>query len=135
MYKLLILLPLLFSCVKVPDLPICRDLPEKRLSSRDAFGIEDITIQGNPVCLKEIGELRCGYCVWTISPKSKYIGEAEEHRLGKLRWSEIRPTAVLLPADSYAKLKEYVINSCKKSGDCQKDIDKWRVKLGGLEIR
>lgn len=82
----------------------------------------------NPVCMREIKEAECGRCSWTISEKTQYVGEAKETWLDGLSWTDIKDTAVILPAKSAAQVKAYILNQCKKT-DCNKDISKWRIKI------
>jgi hypothetical protein len=104
MKSLLILFVLLLSsCIKPPDIFVCRDLHSKKEIIKDNFGIETISIKANPVCLKEINETRCGFCVKTISNKIQYVGENEKYFLDGKPWSEVRLSGVLLPLESYAK--------------------------------
>ena len=136
MLNLMLLFVLVLSaCVKPPDVPVCRELAESRITAKDQFGIINISLKANPVCLKEIGEFSCGYCTWTISAKSQYVGEAEKTYLYGHPWSQIRLSAILVPSESYAKVKEYIINNCKKQHDCQDDIDRWRIKFGEFETK
>lgn len=134
--NLLILSSLILSaCVKVPDIAICRDLHSKKIVEKDSLGNENITIKSNPVCMKEINESRCGLCVYTVSGKTQFVGEDTQYLLNGKPWSEVRLSGVLLPADSYVKVKEFIINTCKKSGDCQKDLVKWRTNIKSLDSK
>lgn len=87
----------------------------------------------NPTCLKEVGEMSCGFCVWTISQKSQFVGEGDKYKLNGKPWSQIKREMIGMPLESYAKFKAFTINMCKKTNDCSKDIDKWRVKLDSLD--
>ena len=127
--SVLFVLILNVGCVKPPDVWVCRDLTEKVVITEDAFGVEEMNLRGNPVCLSEIKENRCGYCVRSISGTHTYVGEDSTHQLEGKKWSEMRIDSVMLPADSYAALKEFIINSCKKSNQCAEGIAKWRTNL------
>ena len=120
---------ILSACVQPPDFAVCRPL-EMRSETKLVDGIGQITVpRPNPKCMATIGESVCGFCVWTISNKIQYVGESKKtwHR-GK-PWSRIRKEAALVPAEDFAKVKEFVINICKKSEECNKDIERWRLKL------
>lgn len=69
-------------------------------------------ISSQQLCIKETDSLICGYCSYTLSEKNEYIGG--------LKWNEIRQTSVLMPAESYGKVKEFIKNSCKQSNGCSK---------------
>lgn len=123
----------LTACVVPPDVPVCRAL-EPKLEKQYVPGVGDILVERpNPTCQKAIGEPTCGFCVWTISDKTAYIGENQKTRLFKKPWSTIRREAILTPPETYARLKGFVIDICKKSGDCSKDISRWRLKLNSLD--
>lgn len=123
----------LSGCLSPPDILVCRDLPERKIETRDEFGVINITIKENPVCIKEIKEPRCGYCVWTITKKPMYVGNNPEHQFAKKTWSEIRSTSVLLPLDSYVAIKRFINNSCKKHGDCRDDLGDWQNALDEIK--
>lgn len=127
------LLILLSSCTQPPDVPACRALTQRVSEYRDEFGIPVRTLEPNPMCMKQIGEPACGYCVWTISSRVQYVGEQEKRHLFGKPWSRIMREMVLMPSESYAKMKSYIIKNCKKNNDCNREIDKWRVKLDALD--
>jgi hypothetical protein len=123
----------LVSCaVKPPDVPICRELKTQN-ESKTIPDIGFIKIERpNPVCLKELNEVSCGFCVWTISKKSQYIGETKSFLYGK-PWSQVKREAVLIPTEAYADVKATFINMCKKYKECAADISSWRLKLDSLD--
>lgn len=124
---------LLCSCSDPPDVPSCRTL-ETKPETKEVPGFGKITLQRpNPVCEKKIKEIRCGYCVWTISDKEQYVGEAKETWLYKKPWSKLEEQAVKMPPEAYAEFKAWVINMCKKSNECNAKITHWRVKLDALD--
>lgn len=127
------LLILLSSCATPPDVPACRSHAQRVIETKDDFGIPVKEIRPNPVCMKQIGEPACGYCTWSITEKSAYIGEKKEHRLYGKPWSQILLESVKIPSEAYAEYKAYIIKICKKNNDCNADIGKWRVKLDSLD--
>ncbi len=104
-----------------------------RTTSKDQFGIPTTTFRPNPVCMKMLDEEECGYCTWSIKEKYQYVGENKETWLYGKPWSQIAAEAVLMPSESYARLKADIVENCKKSQECNKDIAKWRVKLDSLD--
>lgn len=127
---------LLSGCItKPPNILVCRDLQERPIWTKDDLGMEIIHYNANPVCTKELAESSCGFCIRIISNEVQYIGNKPEHNSNKKSWNDIKSSAVLIPTDSYAELKAYVINSCKKNKDCQDDVDSWRLKLEKLEMK
>jgi hypothetical protein len=89
------------------------------------------------VCAKQIGEATCGYCTWTNSDKTQYVGEAKKTWLYKQPWSKIKDLGVITPNESLAKLKEAINSQCRDDdgpiGDQCKDAGSWRVKLDSLD--
>ena len=67
-----------------------------------------------PICV-ELTPAK-SFCTNTISDKDFYISDTELFE-GKTYW-EIRPTMVLMPASSWAKIKAYIIKSCRQSKRC-----------------
>lgn len=130
---LVISLIILSSCATPPDVPVCRALDTKKVIVKSPEFGDLIEVRPNPKCMKEVGEKNCGFCVWTVSNKSQFVGESEKHRLNKKKWSEVQREALITPAYSYAEMKAYVINSCKQSGQCGKEIDHWRIKFDSLD--
>lgn len=127
------LLILLSSCTKPPDVPACRPLTQRTIEYRDEFGIPVRKSYPNPTCVKMIGEPQCGYCIWTISSRVQYVGEAKKWHLYGKPWSRVMTEMVLMPSEGYARMKAYIIRNCKKHNDCNKNIDSWRVKLDALD--
>lgn len=125
---------LLSGCVSPPDIPACRPLNAMKVVTEVPDIGRVVTERPNPKCMKAIGESECGYCVWTISDRTQYVGEASKHHLNKKPWSAVMREAVLVPATEYAKVKKFVIDSCKKSNECAENISRWRVKLDALDF-
>lgn len=74
-----------------------------------------------PVCV-ELSMSR-GYCINTISGEEFEVNDTKLID-GKTWWS-IRPSMVMMPATSWAKLKTYIITQCKKTKLCDKEISSW----------
>lgn len=120
---------LLSSCAsKPPNVPGCRRLAAKYEVVYDVFGIPTTNVYPNPVCMKEIKEIECGRCAWSLEKKEQYVGEAKETWLYGKPWSQLTHEAVIIPSEAYAKIKTYMINSCKEQ-NCDKVIAGWRIKL------
>jgi hypothetical protein len=71
-----------------------------------------------------------GFCTRVISGKDQIIDEKNLYE-GKT-WFDIRPTMVLIPYQSYSKLKSYIIKSCKQSNRC-KEISSWDRTLEQID--
>jgi hypothetical protein len=100
---------LLSSCaVAPPDVPICTELSMTR-----------------------------GFCTYTVSDKDFYIDETHPFSFydnePPQTWWDLRPTFVLVPAPSWAKIKAFTIKVCKKYGQCDKTITSWDRKLSKMD--
>jgi len=131
------LLTLSLSGCGAPDAPICRGLKTKP-ETKMVEGIGQIVLQRpNPKCMKMIGEPVCGFCQWTTSDKTQYVGENPKYHLelkGKKKpWSQVANESYLTPAESYADFKKFTIDSCKRLSNCDKAIPRWRVKFDSFD--
>jgi hypothetical protein len=74
-----------------------------------------------PVCVS-LGETS-GYCINTVSNT--------EQQVGGDAWQIMKKDALILPSDSWAKLKVYILEMCQQYGNCpaiQKKIDLLTLK-------
>ena len=92
-----------------------------------------------PVCT-EITPDR-GYCVTIISGKGEYVDDVKKMKtfdangkLVEMTWFEMKPTMVLVPIQTYAALKKYLIMNCKKSKRCNDKIDSWDRSMEIIEV-
>jgi hypothetical protein len=87
--------------------------------------------------MRAIGEVRCGYCVWTMSDREQYVGEAWNHLLAlgkrKKKWSTVQEEALTLPAETQAASKAFAINICRITNACADQISRLRIKLDALD--
>ena len=82
-----------------------------------------------PVCV-EI-HLAKGYCVNTISATEFTVDD--KNKLDGLSWWDARPTMLMIPAKSWAKLKTYIITQCKRTGQCDKEISSWERTINSVD--
>ena len=68
-----------------------------------------------------------GYYVFTVSDKEGDVDDT--HLLEGKTFLDYAVEGVIVPADSYAAIKAYILKSCKKSKSCGDDIGKWKTKL------
>lgn len=68
-----------------------------------------------------------GFCVWTISKKEMVVDDVT--LLNGKTWLDLVIESVYVPADSWSEIKSYIIKTCKKKNDCEKDISTWKTKL------
>lgn len=87
-----------------------------------------------PVCV-EVSPTR-GWCTYTISDKEFYVDDENPLKIyddqPALTWWELRPTFLLVPAPSYAKMKAYIIKTCKQN-KCDKHIGSWERRMERVE--
>lgn len=78
-----------------------------------------------------------GWCTQTISNHEFEINEQVPHSFTEgekpLTWWELRPTFIYVPAPSWAKLKAWIIKTCKKTNQCDKAIDSWERKIDTVD--
>ena len=82
-----------------------------------------------PICV-EINMER-GYCVNTISAKEYAVDDV--NLLDGKSWWSARPSMLMLPATSWAKLKTYIIVQCKRTGACDKEITSWERTINSID--
>lgn len=75
-----------------------------------------------PVCVNLVS---FGHCINTISDKeSDIVGDA---------WNDLLKKSLVLPSDSWAEIKKYILDMCKQNNNCQQmQVEK---KIEKLEIR
>jgi hypothetical protein len=82
-----------------------------------------------PICV-EITPSR-GYCINTISSTEF---EVNDHNLmNGVSWWHARPSMLMLPASSWAKLKVYIITQCKQTGACDKEVSNWERTVNAVD--
>jgi len=47
-------------------------------------------------------------------------------------WTDIKIESVLVPVDSWVKIKEYFLKQCKKYNDCNKEIASWENRINSV---
>lgn len=82
-----------------------------------------------PVCV-ELTMSR-GYCVNTISSTEYEVNDF--NKLDGKTWWEARPSMLMMPATSWAKLKTYIITQCKRTGSCDKEITSWERTINSVD--
>jgi len=74
-----------------------------------------------PICV-ELSMSR-GYCINTITAEEFEVNDTK--LIDGKSWWIARPSMVMMPASSWAKLKTYIITQCKKTKLCDKEISSW----------
>jgi hypothetical protein len=82
-----------------------------------------------PICV-EIN-LSKAFCTYTISNKDFFIDD-DNHYNGKT-WFEMRPAMVLVPPESWAAFKAYIIKQCKKNKNCNGMVEGWDRTMNVLD--
>lgn len=124
---LIVLLGLQISCVKPPNVPVCENLTQHLFVD---LVTQHLVLTPSPTCLDKIKEPECGHCTFIMDGTEIYVGESTLYN--KKKWSEIKQESIYVPAiESYAPLKTYIINSCKKM-KCDSQVDAFRIKIDSL---
>lgn len=80
----------------------------------------------------EVQKDEWGYCFKTISNKEQVVDNNEATLEGK-KWSEVNRKAIRVPAESWAKIKTFILAICKKSKECSDNIGTWQKKLDKVD--
>lgn len=72
-----------------------------------------------------------GYCTTIISGKGQIVDD--ENLLDGKTWFEQRPEMILVPIDTWAALKKYLVINCKRSQRCKKNIDSWTRSMLSID--
>ena len=74
-----------------------------------------------------------------ISDEEFFIDDQHPHVFdedeGAVTWWVIRPFMVLMPAQSWAKIKTYIIQQCKRNGGCTENVGTWERKINDLDMK
>ena len=81
-----------------------------------------------PICLEL--NLDRAFCVNTITA-DEFTWDSTHPFEGKTYW-EARPSNLIVPASSWAKIKEFIIKSCKQSNKCD-DVASWDRTIGAID--
>jgi len=80
-----------------------------------------VTVPDVPLCV-EISPSR-GHCIYTLSAREYTIDDEHPHE-GKTWW-DMRPAMILAPAESWAKIKKFIIEVCRKTKKCDTEMGSW----------
>lgn len=72
-----------------------------------------------------------GFYVFTVSDKEGDVDDT--HLLEGKTFLDYVIEGVIVPADSYAEIKAYILKTCKRYKDCEGDLGKWKTKLDKIE--
>jgi hypothetical protein len=90
-----------------------------------------------PVCIED--DINSGYCVRTISGEAFQIDDAHPYqpytdRPERLSWLEMRPYMVLLPFQSWAEIKKFIIDACKLTKACSgPSVSNWERTVQSID--
>lgn len=80
-----------------------------------------------------------GWCTFTVQNKEFEINEQNPYTFTEgqkpMTWWELRPTFIYIPAPSWAKLKAWIVKTCKKYGQCDKAISSWQRKIIAVDTQ
>lgn len=99
---------MLSSCSTVPDVPVCKEL-----------------------------ELNRAYCIHTISNKEYYVDDSHPYineKGERFTWWDMRVTTIQVPAQSWAKIKVFIIDQCKRNKKCS-EITSWDRTVDKIDNR
>lgn len=74
-----------------------------------------------------------GWCTFTISDVEFYIDDEHPYDFkdgqGPKTWWQLRPQMIQVPAQTWARMKAYIIKVCKQTGKCDKSISSWQRRI------
>jgi hypothetical protein len=82
-----------------------------------------------PVCVRISAEK--GYCTTIISGQDIIVDD--QNKLNGKTWFEMSPEMILVPIDTWAAIKKYLILNCRRYKKCNVQIDSWDRSLQKLE--
>lgn len=80
----------------------------------------------NTIICAEVS-LSKGICTYTVSGETITIDD--DNLYENQTWFSLRNKALTVPASSWAKIKAFLIKQCKKSNQCDVEIDSWDRNL------
>lgn len=83
------------------------------------------SIPNVPICAEV--NISKGLCTFTVSGKTIVIDD--ENTYEGQTWFDLRVKALTVPASSWAKIKAFLVKQCKKTNQCDVDIDSWDRNL------
>lgn len=103
------LLSLTVSCASTPNVPVCTELSVSK-----------------------------AFCTYTIEDKDFIIDDEHPYSFtgnpkDAKTWWDMRPFMVMLPYQSWARLKSYIIKMCKQNGGCAENVGTWERKINKLD--
>ncbi len=72
-----------------------------------------------------------GYCVKVISGEEFIVDET--NKLNEKSWFDSRPSMIMLPPDSWAEIKKFIIKICKKTKRCQEEVSSWDRSIKNID--
>lgn len=74
-----------------------------------------------------------GYCVKVISGQEYIINE--ENTINGKTWWEVRPAMILVPAESWAHIKAFIIKICNSTKQCTKEVGTWERSVQNVDSK
>jgi len=72
-----------------------------------------------------------GFCTKTISDEDIIIDDS--HLFNGKTWWDVKEIAVIVPVESWAEIKKYIIKQCKNNNDCNSNIGSWDRKINLID--
>jgi len=86
------------------------------------FSCSSIKDLDKPFCVEM--NIAKGFCTTPISGKDLWVDD--ENKLEGKTWFEIRPVMIMIPPSTWAAIKKYIINQCKRNSNmCDANISSW----------
>lgn len=104
-----------------------------------AFGLSLAACASSPpdstVCTEL--DLNRAFCIKSVSGRAGYVDDVnklyDEETKTEYTWWDLRPYTISMPYNDWKKLKIWIIQQCKLSGRCEKEISSWERTLINLD--
>lgn len=120
MLPLAILSSLLVSCASPPDVPSCAPITEDIGYCIFSISDKEFYVDNNARGMDDKGNA----CVW----KEPLVVNGVPEKTNCMQWKDLKKKSLIVPAQSYGKIKKFIIDICKQHNQCNKDIRSWERK-------
>jgi hypothetical protein len=74
-----------------------------------------------------------GWCTTMISGKSSYVDASHPFGADKLKWADVVNSSVIVPAESWVEIKNFIDSTCHQSGKCGSNVGNWSTTLQSID--
>lgn len=90
-----------------------------------------VTVPRVPICA-ELNPAK-GYCVNTVTSEEFVIDET--HLYDGKSWWQMRPEMMVIPAQSWAEIKAFIVKVCRKTKQCDTELGSWDRTVEAIDSK